>query len=68
MSYGITYMWNPKHYTHELIYKADIESQTEKGNLWSPNGMRGINQEFGIKIYTAIYKADNQQGPTLQQR
>ena len=46
MLYGITYMWNPKHYTHELIYKADIESQTGKTNLWSPNGMRGY--KFGV--------------------
>ena len=25
----------------------------------------GINQEFGINIHTAVYKTDNQQGPTV---
>ena len=28
----------------------------------------GINQEYGINIYTLIYKRDNQQGPTVQHR
>ena len=27
-----------------------------------------INWEFGIKIYSTIYKIDNQQGPTLWHR
>ena len=31
-----------------------------KGERW----VGGINQEFGIKMYT-IYKTDNQQGPTV---
>ena len=33
--YDITYMWNLKNDTNELIYKTETESQTEKTNLWS---------------------------------
>ena len=28
ISYDITYMWNLKNYTNELIYKTQIDSQT----------------------------------------
>ena len=32
-------MWNLKNDdTNELIYKADIDSQTQKTNLWLPKG------------------------------
>ena len=34
--YDITYMWNLKKYTNELIYKTD--SQTQKTNLWLSKG------------------------------
>ena len=27
LSYDITYLWNPKNDTNELIYKAEIDSQ-----------------------------------------
>ena len=29
-------MWNLKNYTSELIYKTEIDSKTEKTNLWLP--------------------------------
>ena len=35
---GITYMWNLKYDTNELIYKAEIDSQMQKTNLWLPKG------------------------------
>ena len=35
--YDITYMWDLKNNTNELIYKTEINLQTEKTNLWSPN-------------------------------
>ena len=35
----------------------------ERGQRW---GEWGINQEFGINIYTTIYKIHKQQGPTVQ--
>ena len=56
--YDITYMWNVKYDTNELIYKSETDSQTQKINLWLPKGKgrRGINQ--GQQIHTTIYKID----------
>ena len=35
----ITCMWNLKQNdTNELIYKTEIDSQTQKTNLWLPKG------------------------------
>ena len=34
----ITYMWNLKKDTTELIYKIAVDSQTQKTNLWLPKG------------------------------
>ena len=50
-------MWNLKNDTSELIYKTEIDSQTEKTNLWLPKGKKGegINWEFGIDRYTLLY-------------
>ena len=45
-----------KNDTHELIYKTEIDSQTQKTSLWLLRGkVEGINQEFGVKIYTVLY-------------
>ena len=45
-----------KNDTNELIYKTEIDSQTQKTNLRLPKRERGqINQEFGIKIFTLLY-------------
>ena len=33
-------MWNLKYDTIELIYKTEIDSETQKTNLWLPNGKR----------------------------
>ena len=38
MSYDITYLWNLKHDTNELIYKTEIDSETLKTNLWLLKG------------------------------
>ena len=40
--------------TNELTY--EIDSQTQKTNLWLPNGkgVKGINQEFVINIYIPL--------------
>ena len=66
-------MWNLKNNTNESIYKAQIDSQTQKINLWLPKrrGRRGgINQENGINKYlqTTICEIDQQQGFTVQHR
>ena len=40
--YDITYMWNLKYDTNELIYKTETDSQTQKTNLRLPKGkLRG---------------------------
>ena len=37
--YNIVYMCNVKNNdTNELIYKRETDSQTQKTNLWLPNG------------------------------
>ena len=43
-----------KNNTNELIYKAEIDPRAQKSNLWLPKQKeeRGIDQEFGINIYT----------------
>ena len=49
-------MWNLKRDTDDLIYKTEIDSQTEN-KLVVIQGKRGggINWEFGINIYTLLY-------------
>ena len=37
----MTYMWTLKDDINELIYKPEIDSQTQKTNLWLPEGMAG---------------------------
>ena len=43
--------------TNELVYKREIDPQTQKTNLWLPMGkVRGeINEEFEINIYSLLY-------------
>ena len=47
ISYDITYMWNLKNDTHELIYKTETDSQTYKTNLWLPTG-KGGRDKLGV--------------------
>ena len=46
-----------KNYANEHIYKAEIDSQTQRANLWLPRrkGEERINWKFGIKRYTLLY-------------
>ena len=38
-------MQNPKKSgTNELIYKTEIDSQTQKTNLWLPKGKGGVDK------------------------
>ena len=44
MPYDITFWWNLKYGTDELIYKTETDSQTKKTKLWLPKGKQeGIN-------------------------
>ena len=38
ISYDITYMWNLKYDTNELIYETENNSQTQRTDLWLPRG------------------------------
>ena len=38
LSYDITYMWTLKNDTNESMYKTEMDSETQKTNLWFPKG------------------------------
>ena len=60
-SYNIHYKQNLKrHDTDELTYQIEKVSQTQRMNLWLPEGRmgEGIVREFGTDI--AVSKMDNQ--------
>ena len=61
MSYDITYTWNLKKGTNELIYKTKIELQMQKINLCLPEGKgdRDKLEDWDGHIHTTIYKIDN---------
>ena len=37
-----------KNDTNELIYKTEIDSQTQKTNLWLPKGESGERDKLGV--------------------
>ena len=37
----ITYMWNLKYDTNELIYETETDSQVQRTDLWLPRGWEG---------------------------
>ena len=55
--YDITYMWNLKYDTNELIYETEIDSQTWRTDLWLPRGKEGgtVCWEFGISRCKLLY-------------
>ena len=54
--HAITYMWNLKKATNELIYKTEIEYKMQEIYLWVPGCERGgKNLEINIEIYTLLY-------------
>ena len=64
--YDIPYMQNLKRNdTNEFIYKTETDSQTLELKLWLPGG-RDIQGVWNGHVYTAIFKMNNQQGPTVQ--
>ena len=49
--YDITWMWNLKYDTNELVYETETDSQTERTGLWLPKGRGsggGMDWEFEI--------------------
>ena len=63
--YDITYMYKLKRNdTDELTYKTERDSQTLKTNLQLMEG-RGSWGVWDRQVHTAIFKMENQQGPTV---
>ena len=44
----MTYMQNLKNDTNELTYNTEIDSQTQKTNLWLPKGKGEGRDKLGI--------------------
>ena len=59
ISYHIPYMRNPeRNDTNKLIYKTEIDSQTENEFMVTTRGYEwgeGIIREFGVNMYTLLY-------------
>jgi len=51
----ITYMWNQKKDTNKLIYKTEIDSQTENKLMVTKRKGSGINLKSGIHKHTLLY-------------
>ena len=55
--YNITYVWNERYSTDELICKAEIGTQMQRTNIWIPSAGKGMDElgDWGCHIYTAMY-------------
>ena len=49
--YDITYMWNLKYDTNELIYKTERDSQTQRRDLWLPGVGLGGWERDGLGVW-----------------
>ena len=52
-------MWNPENGTDEPVSKAEIETQKQRKNVWTPRGESGgggggMNWEIEIDMYTLM--------------
>ena len=67
----ISYMWDVKYDTNELIYKTETDAQTQRADLWLPSGGQWGRDGLGVwdqQMQTSTYRMDKQQGPTVQHR
>ena len=59
------YVKSKKNDIDELIYKTEIDSESQKTNLWLPKGIQGMEGEkLGVwdeRIYIIMYKMDNKE-------
>ena len=66
--YDISYMWNPKYDTDELISKTETDTQTQTTDLRLLRG-RSERDEPGVwdlQMQSITYRMDKQKGPTVQ--
>ena len=64
-------MWNLKYDTNELNYKTEIDSHTQRTDLWLPRGWgsRGGEWVFGVSRCKLLYiEWINKEGPTAEHR
>ena len=56
--YDITYMWNLKYDTNELIYETETDSQTQTTTCGCQGGggRGGMDWEFGISRCKLLYR------------
>ena len=55
--YDVTYMWNLKHDTKELIYRTKTESQIQRLVVVKEEGERGrMDWELGISTCKLLHK------------
>ena len=57
--YDITYMWNLKYDTNELIYKTETDSQTQRTDVRLPRGKGrggGMDWKFGVSRCKLLYR------------
>ena len=68
--YDVTYMWDWKYDTNELIYKTEINSSRKQIYAYQRvSWRRGDKLDvWDYHTHTTIYKIDKQQGPTVQHR
>ena len=57
--HGITYMWNLKYDTNELIYKTEADSQTQRTDLWLPRGRVPEGWSGSLGLADANYYIQN---------
>ena len=53
--YDITYMWNLQYDTDELIYKAEIDSQTQRSDLLPRGGWEEEGWPESLGLVDANY-------------
>ena len=46
--YAITYMWNLKYDTDQLICETETDSQMQRTDLWLPRGKGGRRDGLGV--------------------
>ena len=67
--YDITYMWNLKYDTNELIYETETDSQTSRKDGWLPWGKRlGKGWSWRQGLVDVSFYMQDEQSPTVQHR
>ena len=69
--YDTTDMWNLKYGANEPIYKAEIDSQTKRTDLWLSKWREegvGWTRSLCLSMQTVTFRMDKQRGPVVWHR